>query len=55
MPKRNVPLTATTCYHVTKPDGKHYNVWSKAMLDKRIKEGIITDEDKVVIRRIDNS
>jgi len=55
MPKRNTPLTATTVYHVTKPDGKHYRVWSKTMLDKYIEEGKITDQDKVVIQRTENS
>ena len=55
MPKRNTPLTATTCYHVTKPDGKHYRVWSKTVLDQRIERGEITDEHKVVIQRTDNT
>ena len=55
MPKRNTKLTANTVYHVTKPDGKHYRVYSKATLDKRIEEGVITDQDKVVIQRVDNS
>jgi hypothetical protein len=55
MPKRNTKLTANTVYHVTKPDGKHYRVYSKTTLDKRIEEGVITDQDKVVIQRVDNS
>lgn len=52
MPKRNVPLTANTCYWVQKPDGKHYKVWSKTVLDARIERGEITDEHKVKIQRV---
>ena len=50
--KRNQPLTANQAYHVTKPDGKHYKVWSKKVLDAKIERGEITDEHKVVLQRI---
>lgn len=52
MDKRNVPLTANTCYWVKKKDGKHYKVWSKTVLDTRIERGEITDEDRVYIQGV---
>jgi len=52
MPKRNQPLNANQSYHVTKPDGKHYRVWSKEVLDAKIERGEITEEHKVVIYRM---
>ena len=54
MPKRNVPLTANTAYCVFKENGKQYTVYSKQVLNRRIEEGIITDTDRVVIKRIGN-
>jgi len=52
MDKRNVPLKPNTCYWVKKKDGKHYKVWSKTVLDARIERGEITDEDQVLIQRV---
>jgi len=51
MPKRNVPLTSSTCYWVKKPDGRHYKVWSETVLKARIERGEITDEHQVKIQR----
>lgn len=52
MPKRNQPLMANQAYHVTKPDGKHYKVWSKKVLDDRIERGEITEDHKIVIQKV---
>jgi len=52
MDKRNQPLTANTCYWVKKKDGKHYKVWSKTVLDARIERGEITEDDQVLIQRV---
>ena len=52
MPKRNQPINANQAYHVTKPDGKHYRVWSKTVLDAKIARGEITEDHKVVIHRL---
>lgn len=52
MPKRNQPLAPNTVYWVQKPDGRHYKVWSKEVLQARIERGEITDEHQVKIQRI---
>lgn len=54
MPRRNDPLTANTVYCITKPDGKHYRVYSKQMLDKLIERGDVTEEHKVVLQRVNS-
>lgn len=54
MPKRNVPLRSDTAYCVFKENGKHYTVYSKEALDRRIKNGKITDTCRVVITRVNN-
>lgn len=52
MPKRNQEINSNQAYWIQKPDGKHYKVWSKKVLDARIELGIITDEHTVKIQRI---
>lgn len=52
MPKRNVPLTNNTVYCVIKENGKHYTVYSKTTLDAKISRGEITENDRVVIQRV---
>jgi hypothetical protein len=52
MPKRNFPLESGTCYWVQKPNGKHYKVWSKEVLQARIERGEITSDHQVKIQRI---
>ena len=54
MPKRNVPLRSDTAYCVFKENGKHYTVYSKQALDRRIEDGRITQNDRVVITRVNN-
>jgi hypothetical protein len=54
MPKRNVPLTPTTAYHVFRENGSHYTVYSKQALDRRIEDGRITDTCRVVITKVNN-
>ncbi len=54
MPKRNVPLRSDTAYCVFKENGKHYTVYSKKALDRRIEDGRITQSDRVVITRVNN-
>ena len=51
MPKRNHELKANQVYWVQKPDGRHYKVWSKEVLDARIERGEITDDHQVKIQR----
>lgn len=52
MDKRNQPLTANQCYWVKKKNGKHSKVWSKTVLDAKIERGEITDEDQVMIQKV---
>lgn len=54
MPKRNVPLRSDTAYCVFKENGKHYTVYSKEALDRRIENKRITQNDRVVITRVNN-
>lgn len=52
MPRRNDALTANTVYCVMREDGRHFKVYSKTVLDAKIKRGEITEKDKVVLQRV---
>lgn len=51
MPRRNQQISSNQVYWVQKPNGKHYKVWSKEVLDARIERGEITPEHTVKIQR----
>lgn len=52
MDKRNTPLTPNTVYCVFKENGKNYKVYSKTVLDAKIARGEITENDRVVLQRV---